>query len=75
MAKKQQEEDPGSADVKLLNDGNVVLEFSKMLRHMVFTPEQAVGLGVALIKFGAHGESVQRVQPPGRTQQGPRRVV
>lgn len=73
MAKQQ--DDSGSADVKLLKDGNVVLEFSKLLKHMVFTPQQAVGLGVALIKFGAHGESVQRMEPPGRTMQGPRRVV
>jgi hypothetical protein len=71
MAKQ---DDPGSADVKLLKDGNVVLEFGKTLKHMVFTPEQAVGLGVALIKFGAHGESVQRVSPPGKIAQGSRRV-
>lgn len=61
------------AEVKLLTDGNVVLEFGRLLKHMVFTPEQAVGLGVALIKFGAHGESFQRVQPPAQTAQGPRR--
>jgi hypothetical protein len=72
MAKQKVEK--ASADAGLLQDGNVVIQFSELIRHFVFTPEQAISFGTGLIKLGAHGESVQRVSPPGKTSDGPRRV-
>lgn len=64
---------PGTIDVGLLNDGSVVIQFAEPVRHMTFTPAQAEAIGVAIIKNAAHGESIQRVQPPGQTAAGPRR--
>ena len=74
MAKQTKQKEQASADAGLLQDGNVVIQFSELIRHFVFTPEQAISFGTGLIKLGAHGESVQRVSPPGKTADGPRRV-
>jgi hypothetical protein len=63
----------GSCDIGLLNDGMVVIQFPEPIRHMTFTPAQAEAIGVAFIKNAAHGESIQRVSPPGKTAVGPRR--
>jgi hypothetical protein len=62
-----------SVDVGLLKDGSVVIQFAEAVRHVTFTPAQAEVVGMALIKNAAHGESIQRVQPPGQTAVGPRR--
>lgn len=57
----------GTCDVGLLNDGTVVIQFAEPIKHMTFTPAQAIAIGVAFIKNATHGESIQRVSPPGRT--------
>lgn len=62
-----------TCDVGLLEDGTVILQFGQLVKHMTFTPEQAIGLGVGFIQMGTRGESLQRVQPPGRTAVGPGR--
>lgn len=77
MAKQQQLPPPpkGTCNVGLLNDGSVVIQFGEPVMYMTFTPEQAEQIGLAFIKNASHGESVQRVSPPGTTAQQPRRKM
>lgn len=76
MAKQQDKKKEGSTcDLGLLDDGNVVIQFGELVKQMTFTPTQAIQLGVGFIQMGTRGESIQRVQPPGKTSVGPRRVV
>ena len=71
MAKQNQET---SLDIGILDNGHVALQLNQSVRQIVFSPEQAISLGVSLIKAGTRGESLQRVSPPGKTTNGPRRV-
>lgn len=75
MAKQQQPKKESTCDIGLLDDGTVVIQFSELVKQMTFSPAQAIQLGVGFIQMGTRGESVQRVQPPGKTASGPRRVV
>jgi len=63
-----------SLDIGILETGQVAIQLNQLVKQIVFSPEQAISLGVNLIKAGTRGESVQRVQPPARTSNGPRRV-
>lgn len=64
---KERDVPEGTADLGLLDDGTVVLQFSKLLKQMTFTPAQAKQLGLGFIEMATRAESVQRVQPPART--------
>jgi hypothetical protein len=72
--KKQQKIEEGTCDLGLLNDGTIVIQFGKLVKHMVFTPQQAKMLGLGLIENAVRGESLQRVSPPGQTAHGSGRV-
>ena len=63
-----------SLDIGILDNGHVAIQLNQMVKQIVFSPEQAISLGVNLIKAGTRGESLQRVSPPGKTSSGPRRV-
>ncbi len=74
MAKDNIKGKDSTCDLGLLEDGTVIIQFGALVKHMTFTPQQAVQLGVGFIQMGTRGESVQRVSPPGKTSTGPRRV-
>jgi len=57
----------GSCDIGVLDSGQVVIQFSELIKQMTFTPQQAKALGMGLIEMGTRGESLQRVQPPDKT--------
>ena len=71
MAKQNQET---TLDIGILDNGHVGIQLNQMVKQIVFSPEQAISLGVNLIKAGTRGESVQRMAPPAKTASGPRRV-
>lgn len=64
---------PTSCNLAVLNDGQVVIQFSAAIKEVLFTPEQAKQIGLGFIEMGTRGESLQRVSPPGKTAVGPRR--
>lgn len=72
MAKEQGKNTP--IDIGVLDNGAVAIQFGLLVKQVVFTPEQAISFGVNLIKAGTRAESIQRVSPPGKTAQGPRRT-
>ena len=75
MAKSNNGSGETALDIGILDTGQVALQWSQLVRQMVFSPEQAIALGVSLIKAGTRGESLQRVQPPGTTAAQPRRKM
>ena len=72
MAKEEVGQDT-ALDIGVMDSGQVAIQFNQLIRQVVFSPEQAISLGVNLIKAGTRGESLQRVAPPGKTTASPRR--
>ena len=67
MAKADRKIAGDTCDVGVLDSGLVVLQFGEAIKQMTFHPHQAKSLGLGLIEMATRAESLQRVQPPGKT--------
>lgn len=75
MSKKEQRKIPdNSCDIGVTDDALVVVQFAVPTKEMTFSPQQAKQLGLGFIEMGTKAESLQRVQPPGKTVAGTSRV-